>query len=72
MFNWIKNLFKHRHKWQDRGQNGYGKMTYRVCLKCGQAQGWVGTSDGHFENCDRIPELDNQFDEKGNYIFNQN
>lgn len=25
---------KCNHKWQARGQNGYGTITYRLCLKC--------------------------------------
>lgn len=68
----LTNFFKHCHKWQDRGQNPWGKITYRVCLKCGQAQCWEGMSDGVFVDCERIPELDNQFDSNNMYKFNLN
>lgn len=59
------------HKWQTRGQNRYGATTYRVCLRCGQAQERVNSPFelDHFQNCERIPELDVQFDEKGRYIY---
>lgn len=65
-------FFRHNHKWQTRGVNRYGLVTYRVCLKCGQAEERVNQpgEDDKFSTCERMPELDNQFDEKGNYIFN--
>lgn len=65
-------IFRHKHKWQIRGVNRWGITTYRVCLKCGQAQERVNLSfeeKDRFANCDRIPELDNQFDDKGKFIF---
>ena len=55
-----KNLFKHKHKWQTRGQNKWFITTYRVCLKCGHYQKRVhksGESD-RFEKCDRVLYLD--------------
>jgi len=71
MINFLKNLFKHNHKWQTRGVNRWNTPTYRVCLKCGEAQQRVNDL-GHpdkFEQCSRNAYLDDQFDEKGNYIL---
>jgi len=52
------NLFKRNntcnHKWQARWQNRYGTITYRLCLKCREAQCRVnnlGELD-KFEKCD--------------------
>jgi hypothetical protein len=68
----IARLFPHRHKWQERGINRYGTTTYRVCLKCREAQQRVNKSyeDDRFEICEPIAELDAQFDENDKYIFN--
>ena len=61
----------HNHKWQSRGINRYGGITYRVCLKCRKAQKRVNkiSEDEKWEYCDSMPELDSQFDENDNYIF---
>jgi len=71
----IIDLFriKHRHKWQVRGQNGYGTCTYRVCLRCGESQHRVNkiNEPDKFEKCNSIPELDSQFDKNNNYIFHE-
>lgn len=65
------SLFQHKHYWQARGVNRYGLETYRVCLKCKKA--YVRINKPGFpekwEQCDRIKELDDQFDDKGNYII---
>ena len=72
---WIFNLFKRNytcnHKWQSRGQNGYGITTYRVCLKCRDAQCRVNNlgEPDKFEKCDRSYYLDSQFGENDKYIF---
>lgn len=62
---------KHKHKWQTRGINRYGNTTYRVCLKCREAQHRVNEpfQKDKFDKCDPIPELDAQFDENDKYIF---
>lgn len=57
-----------RHKWQKRAVNRWGNTTYRVCLRCGTAEEWDGGVNGHFVKCERIPEFDSQFDEKGRYV----
>ena len=59
------------HKWQSRGQNGYGITTYKVCLKCREPQQRInnlGESD-KFVKCNPIPFLDSQFDKNDKYIF---
>jgi|TARA_R110001606_G_scaffold377980_1_gene537441 hypothetical protein len=66
----IGRFANHRHKWQKRGVSRYGNTTYRVCLKCRKSQSWEGGIDGKFVYCDRIKELDEQFNEKDKYIFN--
>lgn len=66
----VARLFKHRHKWQVRGRSRYQNPTYRVCLRCRQAQEWKGGLNGKFVNCDPIHNLDAQFDENDKYIFN--
>jgi hypothetical protein len=65
----LKKLFNHRHKWQTRATNAYFIPTYRVCKRCGESQEWKGGEDGKFQKCDPMPEFDNQFDNKGNFIF---
>jgi len=73
---WLKQLFKIKyscnHKWQARGQNGYGIDTYRVCLKCRESQQRINNLGGldKFEKCEPIPHLDNQFDKNDKFIFN--
>lgn len=66
----FKSLF-HRHKWQTRGVNKWNLSTYRVCLRCGEAQERINQSfeKEMFVPCEHIKELDNQFDSKGNYII---
>lgn len=59
----------HKHKWQTRATNKWGKCTYRVCLTCGDAEKWEGFIDGDFVKCERLPEFDSQFDNDGNYIL---
>ena len=66
----VARLFKHRHKWQVRGRSRYQNATYRVCLKCRQSQYWEGGLHGQFVDCEPVAELDAQFDENDNYIFN--
>ena len=66
------SLFKHKHKWQTRATNRYQICTYRVCLKCGEAEEWHGGMNGSFEKCERKKIFDDQFDEKDNYIFEEN
>jgi len=60
-----------KHKWQSRGQNRYGTITYRVCLKCREPQQRVNNlgEPDKFEKCEPNDYLDNQFDENDNYIF---
>lgn len=69
----LERLFRTEslHNWQSRGINRYGLSTYEVCLKCGEARerNKIGEYPT-FMKCDRIKELDDQFDEKGNYIYN--
>lgn len=64
-------LFQHRHRFQDRGQNRYGGITYKVCLKCRKSYIRVNSigEPEKWEECDPIPELDNQFDENDKFIF---
>jgi len=64
--------FPHKHKWQTRGVNRYGTTTYRLCLKCRQTQQRVNKSyeTERFEDCNPIPDLDAQFDEHDNFIYN--
>ena len=54
------------HDWQTIAINRYGLSMYEVCLKCGKAQ---QRNDIGFEPCERLPEFDSQFDDKGKYIF---
>jgi len=58
------------HDWQTRATNRYGLSTYEVCLKCGKAQqrNKYGKHPD-FIPCERLPEFDSQFDDKGKYIF---
>lgn len=69
----LPNIFKrkHKHKWQIRGRNRWGLETYRVCTKCGEAQERVNKPNQFdlFLKCERIKELDAQFDENNQYIF---
>lgn len=67
----IARLFPHRHKWQQRGVNKYGATTYRMCLKCRETQQRVNKSNepDRFEKCKPIIDLDAQFDENDEYIF---
>jgi len=73
---WLKQLFKIEyscsHKWQSRGQNGYGTTTYRVCLKCREPQQRVNNlgEPDKFIKCEPIPHLDSQFDKNDKFIFN--
>lgn len=68
IFNW-----EPMHNWQTRARNRYGLSTYEVCLKCGKAQERnLPGQHPSFLECERIKEFDDQFDENGNYIFNQN
>lgn len=65
IFNW-----EPMHKWQTRARNRFGLTTYEVCLKCGKAR--ERNDRGKmpaFLECERIKEFDDQFDEKGNYIY---
>ena len=58
------------HNWQCRGRNRFGLSTYEVCLKCGKARQRNGMGKKpEFIDCERIKELDNQFDSNNNYIF---
>ena len=64
-------LFKHRHKWQNRGQNRYGGITYRLCLKCRESQHRVNkvNESERWEKCEPVPYLDAQFDINDKYIM---
>lgn len=64
-------LFKHKHKWQTRGVNKWGLVTYRYCLKCGETQERINKpyEDELFVKCNPIPRLDNQFDKNNNLII---
>lgn len=68
----VPRFFEHRHKWQARGRNRYGVRTYRMCLKCRERQKRVNkiNEEERWETCEPIPELDAQFDENDNYIWN--
>jgi hypothetical protein len=59
------------HKWQTRGRNRYGKATYKMCLKCRKTFHQVNKSwePEKWEQCDPIPELDDQFDSNDQFIF---
>tara|TARA_R110000782_G_scaffold83895_2_gene164041 strand:+ start:265 stop:519 length:255 start_codon:yes stop_codon:yes gene_type:complete len=58
------------HEWQSRAKNRYGLPTYEVCLKCGRARERNCDRDAkQFSECERIKEFDDQFDKKGNYIY---
>lgn len=69
LFERIFNL-ETNHNWQCRGRNRFGLSTYEVCLKCGKARqrNDMGKKP-EFIDCERIEELDNQFDSNNNYIF---
>ncbi len=66
-----KNFRQCNHKWQSRGQNGYGITTYRFCLKCREPQQRINNlgEPDKFEKCEPIPLLDSQFDKNDKYIF---
>ena len=70
--NLFRLFLKHKHKFQERAVNRYGTCNYQVCTGCGLAQKRVNKigEDDRFENCERMPEFDSQFDENNNYIFN--
>jgi len=67
----VSRYLSHHHKWQVRGRNRYGGETYRICLKCRKAYKRVNkiSEDERWEECEPIPELDNQFDQNDNYIW---
>jgi len=68
----ISDLYlRHKHSWQVRGRNRYGGETYRVCLKCREAQRRVNTLSEaeRWAACESVPELDSQFDKNDEYIF---
>jgi len=61
IFKKLKNyLFPHKHQWETRGQNRWFITTYRVCIKCGEAQERVNKSNekDKFEKCNPIFRLD--------------
>ena len=68
---WILELFPHKHRWQVRGRNRWGGDTYRICLGCRKTFKRVNNSweDEKWKECEPIEELDNQFDENDNIIF---
>lgn len=70
---WFDSVKSHKHNWQRRGQNRWGTTTYRVCLKCREAQKRVNGpfEEDKWETCDPIGFLDEQFDENDQFIFNR-
>lgn len=67
----VKRFFKHKHKFQVRGVNRFGTPTYQVCLKCRKSFERVNKSyeKEKWQECEKILELDKQFDKNDRYIF---
>lgn len=61
-------FFKHKHKWQTRAANKYGLCTYRVCLRCGDAEElshseWENGYEKHiYKPTSRIKFFDEDFE----------
>lgn len=71
MYGVVKRFFKHKHKFQVRGVNRFGTPTYQVCLKCRKSFERVNKSyeKEKWQECEKILELDKQFDKNDRYIF---
>jgi len=60
--NWLKRLFKHRHKWETTHTNKWQHPTAQICTKCTETRNFVVSSFGEgywlYANGDKSQAVD--------------